>query len=131
MDMIGIITTVVGLVSLIALIYQSYNLRVTIGNQIYQSFVGNSVEIDKILTEYPHIRKYVYDNEPVDNNTEDLDRIMSVIELIIDITENIEVYKKYIPITRRDGWLQFVKDTQSTSAYKYYLARYRKWYEVK
>ncbi|MDR1184987.1 MAG: hypothetical protein LBK67_09350 [Coriobacteriales bacterium] len=131
MNIIGIVTSVIGVVSLVALIYQAYNLRITIGNQIYQSFVTNSIEIDKILIKYPHLRKYVYDNEPVDDSTDELDRIMSVIELMTDITENIEVYRKYIPKTRYDGWMQFVKDTQRTGAYRYYMEKYGKWYAVK
>jgi hypothetical protein len=131
MNVVGVITSIIGIVSLIALIYQSYNLRATIGSQIYQSFITNSVEVDKILIEYPHIRKYVYDNVSVDEETEELDRIMSVIELIIDITENIEVYRKYIPKARHDGWMQFVHDTQSTNAYRYYMNKYGKWFEVK
>lgn len=131
MDILGIVTSILGLTSLVALIYQSINLRTTIGNQIYQSFICNSVEVDKILTEYPHIRKYVYDNTDVDDDTEDLDRIMSVVELIIDITENIEVYKKYIPKSRLEGWMQFVKDTQNTPAYHYYMKKYGKWFEVR
>ena len=131
MDTIGIITSVIGVVSLLALIYQSINLRTTISNQIYQSFISNSMEADKILIEYPNIRRYIYDGIPLDDSTEELDRIMSVMELIIDITENIEVYRKYIPRSRYDGWMQFVKDTQNTTAYQFYMKKYGKWFDVK
>ena len=131
MDIFAIVTAVIGIVSLIALIYQSINMRTTIENQIYQSFINNSVELDKILIERPEIRKYVYDNEIVDDNTEDLDRVMSTIELIVDITENIDVYKKFIPASRRDGWLAFVKDMENTSAYLYYMEKYAHWYKIK
>lgn len=93
MDILNIIATVISIISLIAVLFQSIILKVTIDNQIYSSFISNSVELDKILIEYPDIRKYVYDNEPVTDQTPDLDRIMSVVELAIDITENIEVYK--------------------------------------
>ena len=96
MDILNIIATVISIISLIAVLFQSIILKVTIDNQIYSSFISNSIELDKILIEYPDIRKYVYDNETVTDQTPDLDRIMSVVELAIDITENIEVYKKYI-----------------------------------
>ena len=91
MDVLGIVTSVIGVRSLLTLIYQSINLRATIDNQIYQSLTSNSVEVDKILAEYLNVRKYVYDNATIDDETEDLDRNMSVVEMIIDIAENIEV----------------------------------------
>ena len=131
MEAINVITVAIAFVSLIAVIYQSINLKVTIDNQIYQSFIHNSVEVDKILIEYANIRKYVYDGVPISDDTEDLNRIMSVIELLVDITENIEVYMKYIPISRRDGWRQFVIDMQSTPAYQYYMVKYGSWFAVK
>ena len=131
MEILNIIATVISIISLIAVLFQSIILKVTIDNQIYSSFISNSVELDKILIEYPDIRKYVYDNEPVTDQTPDLDRIMSVVELAIDITENIEVYKKYIPKSRYDGWIQFVKDIESTCAYQYYMKKYSSWFIVK
>lgn len=131
MEAISVITAVIAFVSLIAVIYQSINLKMTIDNQIYQSFIHNSVEVDEILIEYPNIRKYVYDGVPISDDTEDLDRIMSVIELLVDITENIEVYINYIPKSRRDGWQQFVNDMQGTPAYQYYMGRYGNWFVVK
>ena len=131
MEILNIIGTVISIISLIAVLFQSIILKVTIDNQIYSSFISNSVELDKILIEYPDIRKYVYDNEPVTDQTPDLDRIMSVVELAIDITENIEVYKKYIPKSRYDGWIQFVKDIESTCAYQYYMKKYGSWFIVK
>lgn len=131
MEILNIIATVISIISLIAVLFQSLILKVTIDNQIYSSFISNSVELDKILIEYPDIRKYVYDNEPVTDQTPDLDRIMSVVELAIDITENIEVYKKYIPKSRYDGWIRFVKDIESTCAYQYYMKKHGPWFVVK
>ena len=48
------------------------------------------------------MRKYVFGGEKVDENTPDLDllmsldRLMSIVEFVVDAVENIEVYKKYI-----------------------------------
>lgn len=126
-----IITIVISVISLIAVIYQGIILKITIGNQIYDSFIGGSVELDKILIERPYLRKYVYDNAPVSEDTENIDEIMSTIELIVDLTENIGVYKKYIPKSRADGWLKFVQDTRETNAYKFFMSKYGEWFEVK
>ncbi|MBQ9945078.1 MAG: hypothetical protein IJO68_00965 [Clostridia bacterium] len=131
MDIFNIIATVVSLISLVILIYQSINLKDTISSQIYQNFVANSLEIDRILIERPYLRKYVYYGDEVDDNTENIDEIMSFMELIVDITENVEVYKKYIPRSRKKGWLRFVYDVKHTPAYEYYMKKHQLWYEVK
>ncbi len=131
MDGFEIITLAISLISLIGLIYQSVNLKQTINSQIYQNFVANSLEIDRILIEKPYLRKYVYYGEPVDETTENLDEILSFIELTIDISENIEVYKKYIPKSRKEGWLTFVEDLKHTPAYEYYFKKHGAWYQSK
>lgn len=129
MDLFDIITLLISGVSLVGLIYQSINLKQTIHSQIYQNFVANSLEIDRILIEKPELRKYVYYGEPVDEKTENIDQILSFIELVIDISENIEVHKKFIPKARRDGWFAFVNDTKKTPAYKFYMEKHKEWYK--
>ncbi len=129
MDWFDIITTIISLVSLMGLIYQSINLKQTINSQIYQNFVSNSLEIDRILIERPYLRKYVYYGEPIDETTENLDEILSLVELIIDVSENIEVYKKYIPKSRKQGWMTFVNDIKSTPAYAFYCQKHSLWYK--
>lgn len=130
MKIYDIITIIISIAGLLGVIYQSMNLRATINSQIYQNFVANSLEIDRILIEYPYLRKYVYGEESVTEETENLDQIMSFIELVNDITENIEIYKKYIPASRRKGWMAYVEDVKGTSAYHFYMRRYGDWYAV-
>ena len=131
MEWFDIIATIISIASLIGLIYQSINLQATINSQIYQNFVANSLEIDRLLIEHPELRTYVYYGENVDENTENLDQLMSLIEFIVDATENIEVYQKYIPKSRRDGWMQFVYDVKHTPAYEFYIKKHQSWFEEK
>jgi len=130
MDILTKISLTISVLSIFGLIYQSIILKATIDNQIYQSFVSNSVKIDEMLITYPELRKYIYGNEPVDENSPDLDRLMSMVELIIDCVENIEVYKKYLPRNRKSGWLQYVIDVKNTPAYKFFIKKYSGWFEV-
>ncbi len=129
MDFFDAVTLIISVASLAGLIYQSINLKQTINSQIYQNFVANSLEIDRILIEKPELRKYVYYGEPIDENTENLDQILSFIELVVDISENIEVYKKYIPKSRKDGWFAFVNDLKKTPAYEFYMTKHKEWYK--
>lgn len=127
-----VISLVISILSVVVVIYQSIVLRKTIGNQIYESFIDNAVELDELLIHNPELRKFIYHDEPInEEKNSDLDKIMSAVEMVIDITENIDVYKKYIPVNRRDGWLKFVKDMESSSAYKFYMERYSTWYAIR
>lgn len=49
MDLFDIITIIISVISLLGVFYQSINLQKTINSQIYQNFVANSLEIDRIL----------------------------------------------------------------------------------
>ncbi len=125
-----LIAIIISAISFLAVVYQNVNLKITLGNQIYESFVANSLEIDRLLIEYPEARKYIYYGAPVDDTTPDIDRIMSIMEFVIDAMENIEVYKKYIPKNRREGWLKFVDDMKATPLYSYYLEKHGGWFKV-
>lgn len=129
MDILEIATLSISVASLVGVIYQSINLQQTINSQIYQNLVSNELEIDRILVEKPYLRKYVYYGEPVDENTENLEEIMSFLELIIDIFENIQIYQRYLPKSRREGWLNFVRDIQQTPVYAFYMKRHGHWYK--
>ncbi len=128
-----IITAVISIASLVGLIYQSMNLQETIDSQIYQNFVSHSLDIDRILIERPYLRKYVYYKAEIeeDMDPERLDELMSFIEMIVDIAENVDEYKKHIPKSRRDGWKQFFHDVKSSPAYAYYMERHASWYVEK
>lgn len=130
MSLAEIISICLSCISLIAVIYQGIILRKTIANQIYESCISYSLEFDRTLIENPELRKYVYGNEPVDDKTENLDKIMSLMEFAVDIMENIEVHKKYIPKSRRKGWIKYINDIKNTNAYKFYMKKCGSWFEV-
>lgn len=60
---IEILAIVISVISLFAALYQSLGLKRILDNQIYESFISNSLEIDRLLIEYPEMRKYVYYGE--------------------------------------------------------------------
>ena len=100
-------------------------------NQIYQSIINNCLQLDNILIQYPHLRKYICDDAPLNEDNPDFDRIICIIELAIDTMENLDVYKKYLPKDRFDGWVKFMEDIQSSAAYKFYMQKYGTWFKVK
>ena len=53
-----IVALVISIISLVAVFYQNFKTKVTLDNQIYSSFVANSLEIDRMLIEHPEVRKF-------------------------------------------------------------------------
>lgn len=126
--LIAIATLVTALATFITLFYLKRQMRmqtdqmriqtVSTNSQVYQNFVNNSLEIDRMLIQYPQFRKYVYGNDPLSKNDPDYDLIMGIEKLVVDVVENIKVFENEIPAKYIDGWMNFVKDVESSSAYE-------------
>ena len=129
-DTIQILTITFIAITLVFLLYQSKVQTTTTKNQIYQNFVNNSLEIDRMLVEHPEFRDYIYGTKKIDENEVDTDLLMSATELVIDAVENIYVFEENIPKDRRDGWLKFAKQVEESTAFEYYLKNTKGWYDV-
>ena len=133
MDWIALIQLVATAITLLTLVFLYLQIRVQIistNNQVYQNFVNNSLEIDRILISYPEMRQYVYSDVHIDPEKVDIPRLMSITELLIDVMENIEIFKEQIPKDRIDGWMAFVDAVKNSSAYRMYMDIHGSWYEV-
>ena len=134
MDIAGWIQVTASLATIFTimfLFFQSRMQTLSTKNQVYQNFVSNSLEIDRVLIEYPQFRKYIYGNEPLDRSNPDWDQIMGIEELVVDVVENIEVFRNEIPEDRVEGWMEFVAQTRASSAYREFNDNYSKWYKTK
>jgi len=99
-EVVQLLASIVTIITVVFLFYQSKIQTISTKNQVYQNFVSNSLEIDHVLIKYPHLRKYVYGNTRIREDEVDVELLMSVIELMIDVVENIHVSKITSP--RRD-----------------------------
>jgi len=131
-ELVGLITNVVtaltAVVALILVILQMRQLDQTLRSQVYQGLIDNSLKIDELLIENPEFRKYVYGNEIVDKNTPDIDKVMSVMEFVIDIIDNVTAQEAFIPKAEKPGWGEFVRDVTSSPAAQYFLEMHGKWF---
>lgn len=129
-DTIQILTITFSAITLVFLLYQSKVQTTTTKNQIYQNFVNNSLEIDRMLVEHPEFREYIYGTKKIDEKEVDVNLLMSATELVIDAVENIYVFEDNIPKDRWKGWMKFAEQVEGSSAYEYYLDHIGGWYDV-
>lgn len=59
MNVFTIITAIISIITLIAVIYQSISMRITVENQIYQSFINNSIELSQQHTRDRKIQSFL------------------------------------------------------------------------
>ena len=113
-DIIQILTITFSAITLVFLLYQSKVQTTTTKNQIYQNFVNNSLEIDRMLVEHPEFREYIYGTKKIDEKEVDVNLLMSATELVIDAVENIYVFEDNIPKDRWKGWMKFAEQVEGS-----------------
>ena len=106
-------------------ILSKHNAKYGDKNQIYQSYVQNLIEIDKILIKNPEFRKYIYGSTEVNDNTADVDKLMGIMEIISDV---IYVDPRFIPKNRKEGWKCYSEQVKKSSAMLYFNSKYGSWY---
>lgn len=127
-SMVTIIGLPVATISVVALIYQNYQLTASLKSQVYQGLIDNSLKIDSLMIEYPTFRKYIYGSEPVNDKTSDLDKLMGVTEFMLDVIDNINAQQDFIPKKFRPGWKDFVETVLQSPAAQYFTRLHGSWY---
>jgi len=125
---ISLVAAPTAIISVLFLIRQTRQLDETLRSQVYQGLIDNSLKIDQLLIDHPDFRKYIYGNEPVTQNTPNLETLMSVMEFMIDIVDNLGVQKKFIPTPMLQGWRNFAQEVVNSPAAKYFLETHHGWY---
>lgn len=134
-ELIGLTANIVAsLTAIVAIFYvvrQTRQLDNTLRSQVYQGLIDNSLKIDELLMKHPEYRKYIYHNEPIDENTPDIEEIIGVIEFVTDIADNILTQSEFIPKNEKAGWITFAEEILSSPAASYFFQEHSNWYSGK
>ena len=81
LSIIGILITAIG----IPILYlQLRDLKVSIKNSTHAAIYNQSESLRGYLIEYPELRKYFFDGEPIDATNENYDRVVSIAEVYLN-----------------------------------------------
>jgi uncharacterized protein len=122
------VTALAAVVALFLVVKQMRQLDDTLRSQVYQGLIDNSLKIDELLIEKPEFRKYVYGEEIIDENTPGIDQIMSVMEFVVDVMDNVKAQESFIPKAVKPGWRQFSQDVLSSPAAQFFMQKHGLWY---
>ena len=101
-------------------------------NQVYKSFVNDALGLDQLIIQYPEYRKYALGDAPIPDTMteEEIARLFSIEEYIIDSLENVHTYLDKIPESQRETWIDYEKTIKATTGYKYYMKHAKHhWYD--
>jgi hypothetical protein len=131
-EVIQLVVNLVGMpiaiVSVLFLIRQTRQLDETLRSQVYQGLIDNSLKIDQLLIDNPAFRKYIYGGEPIQDGDPDVDKLMGIMEFMVDIVDNLKVQEKFIPEPLVKGWRNFAQEVLSSPAAERFLQRHGSWY---
>ena len=91
-------------------IFSYKTLNNQLKNQLYASFIKDVLEIDKILIKYPEYRKYIVESDPLPKymKSDDLNRLLSIEEMVIDSMENVAAHLSKIPKNQSRTWYDYL-----------------------
>ena len=125
---VNLIAAPTALITIIFLIMQARQLDQTLRSQVYQGLIDNSLKIDQLLIEHPEFRKYIYEGEAVNENTPEIEKLMSLMEFVVDIVDNLGAQERYIPKSLVGGWRAYAQDVMRSPAASYFLQKHGHWY---
>jgi uncharacterized protein len=123
-----VITALTAVIALLLIVKQMRQLDKTLRSQVYQGLIDNSLKIDQLLMEKPEFRKYVYGGEKVNENTPDIDRIMSMTEFMVDVVDNVKAQEAIIPKAEKPGWSHFTQHVVRSPAAQYFMQKHGLWF---
>lgn len=123
-----VIASVAAIAGLAGLIVQLRLVIRSTESQVYQGLIANSLKIDEILLERPHLRKYIYDRAPVPPADVSPEELESFVELVVDVVDNLRIQERYIPDDARKGWREFTVDLLGQPAVITFLQSRGHWY---
>jgi len=126
---VNLVSIPIAIITIVIFIRQTKQLDDSTKSQVYQGLIDNSLKLDELLIKYPEYRKYVYGSEEITEETSDIDKLMGILDFVVDVVDNIVAHEEFIPKTELRGWQAFSQDLLNQSAVKYYLEQKGYWYE--
>ncbi len=106
------------------------------GNEVnisgfYNQFIAYWKEWGMVFIDHPELRKYFYDNAPIDTDSEDYSLAMAVATYMDDLfvyskteVERLMTNFDIMPQQQYDSYIEYMKWMRSSNVYKLYLKQY-------
>ena len=121
--------TIILLLSAIAILFEKKQLTIQTRSLVYQEIARQMQSIDYLFIKEPFLRKCFYSDCDINTlNDEEILRVLSTAELIVDFADNVLYQKKFIKGYPWHTWDQYFCAILQSEPIKFYLANRENWY---
>ena len=100
-EIIGLAQLIVALIGFPVLFIQLKRLNASLQSDAQSELYSQSGDVRKLITQYPELRKYIYENEPIGKSDNDYSRARTLAELYANYLEHFVIQA---PNLRRKDW---------------------------
>jgi hypothetical protein len=102
LSIIALVLSVASTVVATLVAYRASNHGITVTT--YNNATELTLQVDRVFVEYPELRPYFYDNEPLTDSAPHRNRVLAVTELYLDVLECIWDREREFSPTDRLAW---------------------------
>ena len=114
-EIISIITTLVAIAGFIGLIIQLKNLQKGLNSDARGSIYDMSSKLKETFIEYPHLRKYFFNNIEIDPNSQNFDRVCAIADFYCLYLEQMSTQLDSIEKNHKRAWIKYIVDSIDNS----------------
>lgn len=92
-NLLSIVSVLIAFIGIPILYIQLRGLKVSIRNSTHAAIYGQAETLRGYLIQYPHLRKYFFDNEEILPDDKNYSRVVSIAEIYLNYLEQIAVLK--------------------------------------
>ncbi|MDR1779056.1 MAG: hypothetical protein LBR14_04855 [Clostridiales Family XIII bacterium] len=124
MGALDIAAIVVSLAAVFIAFYEGRNVRRSFQEQTYQEFVATWFELDKFFIDDPELRKYFYENYPLEESDPKYGKVLSVAEYFDDAFTYANSQSGIIPPNLRASYKNYQDRIEHMHAFQVYRQHY-------
>lgn len=121
-EKLSLLISFVGALSLVFIFIQTRQTTTTMKASMYETMNTQTLEMDKIFLQYPHLRPYFYDNEDLSKIPDEktFNEVMIVAEYQLDFFDLVMTQLDYIPNDEdsaedKANWKEYFADSFASS----------------
>ena len=107
---LSIISVIIAAVGIAMIYIQLRDLKASLRSSVHTAIYSQAEKLRSYLIEYPHLRKYFFDGEPIASDHEDYNRVVSIAEIYLNYLEQIAVLQDSFGKENADSLARFINN---------------------
>ena len=93
----SVVSCLIGIIGFYVVAKQLKQVDKAIRKEALESLYGRVYEIQQVVLQDPQLRPFFYDNKPLPEDTDTLNKLLVLSEMVLDFYELITLQKEFMP----------------------------------